>query len=139
MHYRIDTPRVVHETLDEETIVIDFETGTYYSLAGTAHWVWILLEQNLSVAEIINQFIAHYPGDPEQIDAAVRQFIGELARAEIIVATATPQSVTASLPFSRQDHFAPPTLETYTDIQDLLLLDPIHEVGKQGWPMRHTP
>jgi len=138
MHYRIHTPRVVHETLDEETIIIDFETGTYYSLSGTAHWVWFLLENKLSVTEIINQLIAHYAGEPEEIDAAVRQFIGELAQAGIIVATVAPQPGIASLPFSRQDRFTPPVLEIHTDIQDLLLLDPIHEVGKQGWPMRHN-
>jgi hypothetical protein len=27
-----------------------------------------------------------------------------------------------------------PTLEVFTDMQDLLLFDPIHEVGPEGWP-----
>jgi hypothetical protein len=27
-------------------------------------------------------------------------------------------------------------LETYDDMADLLLLDPIHEVSEQGWPHR---
>jgi len=31
--------------------------------------------------------------------------------------------------------YAPPVLETFSDMQDLLLLDPIHEVDDAGWPM----
>ncbi len=30
--------------------------------------------------------------------------------------------------------YAPPALETYTDMQELLLLDPIHDVDETGWP-----
>jgi len=30
--------------------------------------------------------------------------------------------------------FVKPILQKYTDMADLLLLDPIHEVGEQGWP-----
>jgi hypothetical protein len=138
MYYQIHTPRVVYETLDEETINIDIETGTYYSLSGTAYWVWYLLEQTLSVEEIVNQFLAHYDGEAEEIEANIRQFIGELAQAEVIVAAVARQPATATLPASSLAPFTTPTLEIHTDIQDLLLLDPIHEVGKQGWPMRHN-
>jgi hypothetical protein len=30
-------------------------------------------------------------------------------------------------------------LEVFTDMEDLLLLDPIHDVGDAGWPMPQTP
>ena len=30
--------------------------------------------------------------------------------------------------------FEAPILHKYTDMQDLLLLDPIHEVDEAGWP-----
>jgi len=36
--------------------------------------------------------------------------------------------------------FAPPVLEVYTDMQDLLLLDPIHDVDETvGWPSPKPP
>jgi hypothetical protein len=31
--------------------------------------------------------------------------------------------------------FHAPVLQVYSDMQDLLLLDPIHEVDATGWPM----
>jgi hypothetical protein len=137
MNYRINSPRVVHETLDEETIVIDFETGAYYTLTGVGHWILSLLNQHQTVAQIVDQITARYSGEQEEIDEAVRQFIGNLAAASIIVKVATPvPAVALSLPFTPKTPFTPPLLEEFTDIQDLLLLDPIHEVSKQGWPMR---
>jgi hypothetical protein len=32
--------------------------------------------------------------------------------------------------------FIAPVLAVYTDMQDLLLLDPIHDVDEIGWPTR---
>lgn len=139
MNYRLNTPRVVHETLNNETIVIDFETGAYYSLTGVAHWILFLLTQQQTVVAVVDQITAWYSGEQEEIDEAVRQFIGNLAAASLIVEEPTPASVlAASLPLIQKAPFTPPLLEEYTDIQDLLLLDPIHEVSKQGWPMREA-
>ena len=136
--YRINGPRIVHETLDNETIIIDFDTGTYYSLSGTAYWIWFLIEKKQALVQIVNQITTSYTGEPEQIDAAVRQFVGKLAQAEIIVKTEAPLGVAEPLVLANKVPFTPPILEEHTDIQDLLLLDPIHEVGKQGWPMRQA-
>ena len=33
-----------------------------------------------------------------------------------------------------QDDFTNPVLEKFTDMAELLLLDPIHEVDDSGWP-----
>ena len=32
--------------------------------------------------------------------------------------------------------FTPPVLKKYTDQQELLLLDPIHDVSDLGWPVK---
>jgi hypothetical protein len=44
------------------------------------------------------------------------------------VATALPPVVSGRLSFTH------PQLQKYTDMQELLLLDPIHEVEESGWP-----
>ena len=31
-----------------------------------------------------------------------------------------------------------PELQVYTDMQDWMLVDPIHEVAEEGWPIRPT-
>jgi hypothetical protein len=32
--------------------------------------------------------------------------------------------------------YAKPELQVYSDMKDLLLLDPIHDVSEEGWPIR---
>ena len=35
--------------------------------------------------------------------------------------------------------FVTPRLERYTDMQDIILLDPVHKVDSQGWPHAAAP
>lgn len=165
MSYRINTPHVAHETIDGETIIIDFESGAYYSLQNVAHFIWQKIDAGDGVESIVAQVGACYRGERSQMEAAVRSFIEELAQNALIVADARavdPQAVQAregdaqsvsavdgsmaegtimegtshaAAGHAAAEPFEPPVLEQYTDMQDLLLLDPIHEVDEQGWPM----
>ncbi len=47
----------------------------------------------------------------------------------------TGEGAGAFSPPAIQGAFAPPRLQRYTDMQDLLLLDPIHDVDEVGWPV----
>jgi hypothetical protein len=140
MYYRINTPRIVHETIDAESIIIDFDSGTYYSARNAANLIWLLLAEGSSTVYVVQRVVADYAGAPEEIEAAVRGFIAQLAQESLIVeiSNGQHQSTTqaASSTPSGQKPFIHPLLERYTDMQDLLLLDPIHEVDEQGWPMR---
>jgi len=56
---------------------------------------------------------------------------------------APEDTVTAPLASpARQDAarpaFEPPVLTTFSDMQELLWLDPIHEVDDAGWPIART-
>ena len=33
-HFKINTPKIVHETIDGETVILNLDNGNYYSLAG---------------------------------------------------------------------------------------------------------
>lgn len=48
-------------------------------------------------------------------------------------AAVAPESPPAA-PVGERPPFVRPILQKYTDMADLLLLDPIHEVDEQGWP-----
>ena len=47
--YRINSPPVIHQTLDGEVIVVNLDTGTYYSLVGTGAAIWDAVERGASV------------------------------------------------------------------------------------------
>jgi hypothetical protein len=45
------------------------------------------------------------------------------------------------VPQTEKKHFVAPCLHKYTDMQELLLIDPIHDVDDYGWPIikKETP
>ncbi|MBI1293544.1 PqqD family peptide modification chaperone [bacterium] len=136
MNYIINAPRIVHETIDDETIVIDFDSGTYYSAREVANRIWLWISAGFSVIQITDGIAREYGLAPEQIADVVAEFIASLIDHELILESAEPPSTRiAPLPQSSAP-FSPPVLEKYSDMQELLLLDPIHEVGEQGWPHR---
>lgn len=134
-HYRINEPDVTAETFDDEVIVINLANGRYHSLRGTGAWLWQALAAGLSRREAIDRLLAAGAAGP---DAAgqVAGFIDQLAAEELLVAA--PERAGGAPPqLASPGAFLAPLIETFTDMENLLAIDPIHDVDVQGWP--HTP
>ena len=142
MRYRINSPTVVHETFDDEVVLINFDTGSYYSLDGVGTHIWGLIRSGTSLGNIVESTAQQYEGSRALIEDAVDQFIVELQEEELIAphkAKEPTSSEGLEGPFEPRSgnegrRFAAPVMSRYTDMQDLLLLDPIHEVDDPGWP-----
>jgi len=140
--FRINTPRVVHQTIDGETIIIDFENGAYFSADGVGAVIWEQVANKASVNDMVHALTQRYAGDSAEIKQGVEQFLFELQREVLIVplddtpSTPPVDSMTPGPNLTECPMFQAPSLHKYTDMQDLLLLDPIHEVDEQGWPIR---
>ncbi len=136
---RVNSPRVMHERIEGEVIVIDLATGSYYSLRDVGAAIWTAIEGGVAEDEIGAGLEIRYDASREEIDAAVRRLVGELADEGLIestdeegegsAGTTTPKASDAS-----REAFSAPVLEKHTDMQDLILLDPVHEVDARGWP-----
>jgi hypothetical protein len=126
-------PPVIHQTLDGEVIAVNLDTGVYYSLVGTAAAIWETLDGGASVEDAISHAAVRYEAPRSDVEAAVVRFIDEL-RAEGLVVEAAVDGPAPPTPEPSGAPFAPPALAKFTDMQELLLLDPIHEVDETGWP-----
>jgi hypothetical protein len=132
----ITNPHVIHETIDGETIVIDLASGTYYSLRGVGPVIWNAIAAGESPDGVAQRLAEAYPGEPAAA-AAVQSFVAELQGEGLLVANgSTPAAAPAPPAAAAPAAFVAPTLEKYTDMQDIILLDPVHQVGERGWP--HT-
>lgn len=140
--YRVNEPRIVHQTIDGEAILIDFENGAYYSTAGSGAWIWECLSSGLGEEAILETLGMRYTGDKATMESSVLAFIDQLTTASLIVPldpdAGSPALPAGSTPSAADGPvvFEIPRLDTYTDMQDLLLLDPVHDVSGQGWPVR---
>jgi Coenzyme PQQ synthesis protein D (PqqD) len=139
MRFQVNAGQVISEIIDEEAVMIDLTTGNYYSLNESGAEVWDLLGRGASLVQIVAALSDRYSTEPEEIEPAVRDLVDELRREELIVPAAddggaagrAPEPVVPEPPHGS---FQPPRLEKHTDMQDLILLDPVHEVGQEGWP-----
>jgi Coenzyme PQQ synthesis protein D (PqqD) len=135
MHGYETNPNVIHETIQGETIIIDLATGTYYSLLGSGPAIWDELAAGAATTAIIDRAVERFEGDPEEIRGAVEAFIRELEEQQLIAPTdAVSHNGATVAPTTDPTPFATPKLETYTDMQDIILLDPVHKVDGRGWP-----
>ena len=144
--FRINTPRVVHETIDGETIIVDFDSGAYFSTDGAGAVIWEQVAANSPVNDIVHLLTQRYAGDRGVIENGVQRFLAELQRESLIVPLEeTPASshqlapAPADINAGERPAFQEPSLHKFTDMQDLLLLDPIHDVDEGGWPIRKDP
>lgn len=108
-----------------EVIIVDFETGTYYSLQKGASIIWELLEEGISENEVMNVFDSATSEQQERI----RTFLSDLLEFNLLekVSPKTPKT-------HPQKKYEEIVIEKYTDMEDLIMLDPIHEVDERGWP-----
>jgi hypothetical protein len=142
MRYRVNSPQVINETIDGEAIMINLATGSYYSLDRVGGDMWALLEASRPVDDIVAELGRRYEAAEEDIRRGVEDLLEQMSAEELVVPCDDDDSVTigAAPPAptsSRRAPFRAPRLEKFTDMQDLILLDPVHEVDSRGWP--HLP
>jgi Coenzyme PQQ synthesis protein D (PqqD) len=134
-------PQVIHETIDGETIIIDLASGSYYSLQGSGPEIWNGLAEGETLPALTQRLTASY-GESQEIKAALATFLRELEAEQLIqrgeeTVTEEPRTLNGGGGGAPEAPFVPPKLEKYTDMQDIILLDPVHEVDARGWP--HAP
>ena len=136
--YAVNPRKVVHQTIDGEAILIQFETGAYYSLAGAGAEIWHLLAGGRSIDEIVTRLGQAYDAGADELRHAVEGLVEELTQEDLIEpgpeASLSPSTKDGNTPAGERSAFQPPMLEKFTDMQDFLLVDPIHEVDESGWP-----
>jgi hypothetical protein len=139
--YRANSPNVIHETIEGEVILIDLGSGTYYSLREAGAAAWAAVANGASEEAVVAAVQARYDGPEAEIREAVGRLVAELEREGLIRADGTAEAAAAVEPAQGPDRapFQPPVLEKHTDMQDLILLDPVHEVGAAGWPQPAPP
>lgn len=130
------SPWVTHERLDDEVIAINLETGAYYALDGVAADCWALVAAGSSIDDTIGVICDRYEVDADRARTDIGGFVAELLAERLVVDTDDGAISELALPAATGPRpYTPPAVQKYDDLEDLLLLDPIHEVDEAGWPV----
>ena len=132
-NYVLNDEKMFCDIADGIAIVINSETGIYYGLNGfgTAVFENIL---NGASTEAVLAAVKAMPGAPADSETRLGNFVAALIKHEIVLQGPSGEgAVNLDPAIAEADSFALEVKE-YSDAQELLLADPIHEVRTDtGW------
>ena len=127
--YQIAQDKVSHDHMDDEIVAIHFDTGVYYSLRESAIHLWKAMERPVTAEDLALRF----EGISEDDKSALVTFLDELVDEGLL--NRVEEGLESSTETEDWGPYTPPVMEKYTDMKELLLADPIHDVdADEGWP-----
>ncbi|AMN43643.1 PqqD family protein [Rhodoplanes sp. Z2-YC6860] len=142
--YRIETAEVVSDIIDGEAIILHRNYGDYFSTDGVGGLIWQWIGEGQSRSKILNMLDARFSASLDEIATAVDSFCADLISHKLVQEVAeSDESAKEALvepQASPKAEFVRPTLHVYSDIRNMMLLDPIHDVDENvGWPAPKRP
>lgn len=70
--------------LSGEKVMIDFDSGKYFMIKGSGNDIWDLIQEDITVEEIIKKLLTEYDVSEEECEKSVLEFLGKLKEMEFI-------------------------------------------------------
>jgi len=142
LRLRINKPSVVYEKFDDELVLINLDSGNYYSFEKVGADIWDFIQNGASEADIIDEVSQRYAENLSTIEDAIKNFLSELKEEGLIVPDETKESESTKSFHNKNNIgsetekliFESPVLSKFTNMQEFLLVDPIHEIDYTDWP-----
>ncbi len=134
--YTTIVPEVASEIFDGELVIANYKSGLYYSISVEGSCIWQGLAHGLTVSQVAEWLSGRFPGQASELPSLVEGFVGKLAAEGLVLKASKSDSSARELPILTGSIFAQPEIERFNDLQELLLLDPVHDVDHTGWPRR---
>jgi hypothetical protein len=135
--YQLDKTNIAQEVFGNEAVLINIPIGKYYSVRGTTGIkILELLQEPTSLESIWANIQNEFQLDEATARTEIEAFINQLEIESIIDGASETVSVIGEesaikLPYEKVE------LEIFDDMQELIMLDPIHDVESfKGWPQK---
>jgi Coenzyme PQQ synthesis protein D (PqqD) len=124
--FEIRSEDIAAEVVGGEAVILNLSSGVYYSLQGAGAIAWALLESGHTAAEAGERIAAHYDVPVDRATADLAGLSVELADEGLIAAAdrRADSSALERIEMPPGGNYIAPTLERYSDMGDLLALDP---------------
>ena len=83
--FRVNTPTVTHETIDGEAVIINLDSGNYYSLVEVGSFIWGIIEKGASANEVQDLVLQTYQANATDVDRGVQELLVQLQQENLIV------------------------------------------------------
>jgi hypothetical protein len=130
MKFKVNEGKVAHELIDGEVVIIQFESGNYYSVKNTGAGLWEWVVGGASD----QQMLAAIPEATEDRRQEVRNFLNYLVQEDLVTEVTEEAAGRTGALKTLPGPWEKPMMDKYQDMQQLLAADPIHQVDATGWP-----
>src|SRR5262249_31369023 len=103
------------ETCDEETVLINFVTGFYFSLRGSASLIWRLLKTPITLDELLAAVV----DDPSAAHDVVQAMIDRLIAENCVQGVQVGESEISRSHEPIYKAYTPPIVEAFHDLKEL--------------------
>lgn len=133
--FQVNSPGVVSDIVDDEVVIVNLDSGAYYSTEKAGLAIWQHLSEGQTIEGIIQSLSTRYAGANEEFSKSVYDLVKTLQDEALIVSgTGESSALPNGTAQAEKQPFEGVTLQKFSDMEELLLLDPVHEVADTGWP-----
>ena len=124
--FRLNSPAVVFDASANDTVIINLVSGRYFRLNAASSLAW-----NALLASGSREAFVASAGNAPELAASIDSMIEALTAEKLIVPAPAGETTAEATSWT----FAGFSLESFSDLEDILGLDPIHEADPdKGWP-----
>lgn len=77
-------PGIYTAQMNGETVMMDIDTGKYYNLGDVGGRIWDILEQPMTLGELVEKLVSEYNVSAEKCAADIKPFLEKMAAAGLI-------------------------------------------------------
>lgn len=138
-YFVINSSHISCEIFDKEAVVVNFITGKYFGITGSGPDIWRIFENPCTVEQLTGLLKSAYTDIKDEQISDVTAFIDSLLKEGLLIAVDKCEDISINLPVDITGKFLEPVLDVYDDLQELIVLDPVHEIDpERGWPAQQT-
>jgi hypothetical protein len=116
---------VAAKVIDGEAIIMNLSNGLYFSMDNVGALVWELVEAGQSLEEMTDLVGERFDADREAVRRDITRLVTELLSEDLVQVSEDPPGGAPTVSLSGDGlEYAPPVLNKYSDMADLLALDP---------------
>jgi hypothetical protein len=135
MQYRLSpSGNISARSFGDEVIAANFLKGVYYSLLGSAAQIWEGLLAGVPFDQVVARVGALSDADNTEFETAARELVDALLQENLLLPANGVTPGTWNPVAGAEGPYGLPVLERFTDMEELLILDPVHDVEDMGWP-----
>jgi hypothetical protein len=116
---------------------MQMKTGLYFSSRGHGAAVWELLVRGANIEQITHSVASTCGASHEQVAKDIEAYVVAAQSHGLGQLVADDRGMDGPVAYLASGVWAAPVFEVFSDMQDLLLLDPVHDVSAEmGWPQQ---